>query len=413
MKVQKSIKNYLTVFSFDMICKIVAGVNAMILIRFLSTEEYADYTTFLSLASLISSMIGSGVTTAYLRLSVKNRSKGCKNDGAIFRMSIMMIVVAICVVLPFTPAVRMLYKTKLSIVVLALLEAFVLSITQLIIYLFQARENYKTAGKISNIRNVLVFVGLILLLFLSKLHTRITMVFVVLIAAGLFSLIVASFTIHKLDDFSFSQKGRRNDFVALFFEIKWLILYFSLLAMNNAVDVLMLKRFSNSVQVANYGVAFKYYSLVLAFLPSLMAILRVKTSKSDFEASAEERKKYLQRWIKAFSKFTTIIAVGIVVVAFFMWELINGANYKSAYPCFFVFVIGASISYIFSPAVNFVLTGLHHKKLVLLACIALIVNATLNYIFVATYGAIIVTVTTVVSQAIINVGSTVIIFREK
>lgn len=379
------------------------------IIRILGIGSYANYTLFNSIASIVASMIGSGITTGFLRMSVKKRSSGNGTDGGYYTISFLVILVFTILLFIARRLFVAIYNTSSLIVVLSIIEAAVLSICQLNVYVFQAREKYRVAGKIYNLRDVLIFVFLIMTFFMGGERDTYSVI-VFTISAGVFAVLLSFLFFRKEKDFRFpSLDINKREIKSLLFEIRWLICYFAILAMINASDIIILNRYSNSYYVANYGVAYKYYVLLLSLLPSISAILRVKSSTKEFEESAEKRKMYIRSWLKKTSILSLIAVIFIPMVSYFLWDLLNGTEYKIGYYCFIVFTFGASLSYMFSPMVNFILSAKLHKSLCFVSLFALVFNLIGNYILVQQYAAIGVSVTTVLSQAIINLGSTVVL----
>lgn len=405
----KTLAQYGTVFTFDVLNKVIAGLCTIFIIRILETESYANYTLFNSIASIVASMIGSGITTGFLRMSVKNRSSGNGADGSYYTVSFIVILTFTLILLVVRRLFVAIYNTSIFIVTLSIIEAAVLSLCQLNVYVFQAREKYRIAGKIYNLKDVVIFAFLFVTFFMEFEKDTYSVIFFTILA-GVLAVLMSFLIFRKERDFRFpSFDISKIEIKNLFFEIRWLICYFAILAMINASDIIILNRYSSSFYVANYGVAYKYYVLLLSLLPSISAILRVKSSTKEFEESAEKRKMYIRSWLKKTSLLSSIAVVVTPMASYFLWDLVNGDEYRIGYYCFVVFTFGAALSYMFSPMVNFVLSANLHKSLCFVSLFALIFNWIGNYILVQHYAAIGVSVTTVLSQAIINLGGTVVL----
>ena len=119
--------------------------------------------------------------------------------------------------------------------------------------------------------------------------------------------------------------------------------------------------------------------------------------------------EFVKNWIKRTSVIAMLGMLMIPIISYFIWDFINGVGYSLAYNCFVVFLLGAMMSYIFSPSVNFLLSASMHRELCLLAFFVLMFNLVGNYIMVNKFAALGVTIITVVSQAILNCGGTLIL----
>ena len=411
IKNNKALVDYGSVFSFDVINKIISGLCTIFVIRMLNTDAYAHYTLFNSIASMISSMIGSGITTGFLRMSVKKRSSGNGADGSYYTICIILVFIFSLFLFLLRSLLEKIYSTNTLIITFSIAEAAILSICQLNVYIFQAREKYVTAGKIYNLRNLALFIFLIAIYYLG-VHKKADIVILGTICAGAIAILFSFVFLRQVDEFHFpSFSISRKEINNLFYEIRWLILYFAILAMINAMDVIILNRYTGSYYVANYGVAYKYYILLLSLLPSITAILRVKSSAKEYEESAIKRQFFIKTWLKNTGAISLVAIITIPLVSFFIWDVLNGADYKLAYYCFVIFTFGASFSYMFSPMINFMLSAKLHRNLCFLAFCALVFNIIGNYILVNRFAAIGVSITTVLSQVIINLGGTIILMR--
>ena len=103
----------------------------------------------------------------------------------------------------------------------------------------------------------------------------------------------------------------------------------------------------------------------------------------------------------------------MIVFATPMMKILNGNTYTDAILAFKVFVVGVGISYIFSPNVAVMMAAQKHKQLCLLAFVGLIINATINWFFLGTYGVVVTAVATVVANAVINIISFVLIEKDR
>lgn len=408
----KGIQDYGVVFSYDLLSKCIAALCNIFIIRMLMTEEYANYTLFQSIATSISGMIGGGITTGYLRLSVKNRSEGKNDDSGYYTLSMIAIWGITIILLASNSVFMMIYNTSFGIVVLSIIEAAVLSQCQLNVYLYQSREQFGIGGRLYNLRHIVLFFSLLLLFMLNKMKLA-WHIMVGTIIAGFIVSIICTISFRNLEEFKFpSFKINKNEIKQLFFEIRWLVLYFTILALINAMDIIVLNKYTDSFYVANYGVAYKYYSLLLSLLPSITAVLRVRSSTKEYEESPEKRIDFIRRWLKKTGIIALIGIIVIPIVSFVFWNFVNGEGYSLAYWCFVIFMFGAMMSYMFSPSINFVLSAKKHKSLCLISIASLAFNIIGNVILVQKFSVIGVTITTIISQAIINIGGFMILLNE-
>ena len=173
----------------------------------------------------------------------------------------------------------------------------------------------------------------------------------------------------------------------------------------NQVDVMMLKIFTNDTAVANYGVAFKYYTLVISLLPAIQVVLRVNSSGSEMKDPKYRKNKVIQ-WTKKITPIAMLLMLVGIVGAKFLFPIINGKQYDSAIYAFDVLMLGAALSYITAPNVSIMVGARKQKVLFVLSAISFVTNVVGNYIFIPSGGIIAAATATIVAHFILNGGST-------
>ena len=185
-----------------------------------------------------------------------------------------------------------------------------------------------------------------------------------------------------------------------------------ILALFNQADVLLLSRYASDSDIANYGVAQKYQVIVLSILPSLLALLRVRTAKKDYVQSSQKRKDFTVKWIRSITPATLILIIIGAILSKYLFPVINGEQYSSAVPLFQIMLIGVGISYIFSPIIPVIMAAKRFALLCSLCTFSFLITVVGNYLFIPRFGAISPSVFFVVSNAFLNVGATIFILLE-
>ncbi len=193
----------------------------------------------------------------------------------------------------------------------------------------------------------------------------------------------------------------------------WIVIYLILLNLFNQMDIVMLSNMLKDEDVAMYGIAFKYYSLLLTLLPSIKAVLRVRTSKKEYVDSREHRKDFTMLWLKKTGILVVPACFLIILTSGIFMPIINGHQYDASINAFRILMIGVGISYVFASNVGIMMAANKHKTLCVLALVALIFNTITNWIFIPIWGINAAAATTVISHAILNVSATFFILFDK
>src|SRR4029077_21071648 len=74
-------KGFIATLASDVISKVIGGLVAEILVRNLTTSNYAFLTLFLTISGLLSTGGGGGVRQLYLRKEAEEISRGARTDS--------------------------------------------------------------------------------------------------------------------------------------------------------------------------------------------------------------------------------------------------------------------------------------------------------------------------------------------
>jgi O-antigen/teichoic acid export membrane protein len=164
----------------------------------------------------------------------------------------------------------------------------------------------------------------------------------------------------------------------------WLIAYYVVLAAFGRMDVVMLSRLASQEELANYGVAFKYYSMAMLMLGSVGAVLRPKFSHVEMQDEVRQI-RFLSEWLRK------SIWIGVPVILFIafgrpFFVFVNGIQYERSFDILRILVIGFWLSLMLSPLVNILMSRREFHFLFLLSLGAFVVNVVASYIGVRVSG---------------------------
>lgn len=401
----KWLKNdYVKVYIFDMIAKAFSALISILIIRILTVNDYSEYTFFFSISSFLSGILGSGIGLAYTTYAVELRETNKHADALLFHEMIkkLLYIYPMLSMVCFIIIVSFVGGNALT-VFMGILYGMLLSFNQIMIVFFQARKKYIVAGLVSNIKSILL--SLILAVILLSKNCNILAVYSVYVLTIAASMIVSYCLIYRNIGRIELESAANQSLKNMLKDSIWTILYMFAISAFNQVDVMMLKLFTNDTAVANYGVAFKYYTLVISLLPAIQVVLRVNSSGSEMKDPKYRKNKVIQ-WTKKITPFAMILLIVGIVGAKLLFPIINGKQYDSAIYAFDVLMIGASLSYITAPNVSIMVGSRKQKVLFILSAISFITNVVGNYFFIPSGGIIAAAIATVVAHFILNGGST-------
>lgn len=403
---------YVVVIFFDIVAKVLMAVVTIFIIRVLSTEDYATYTIFQSISSLVLSIIGTGLTVAYVRFAAERISRGESNSLGLYNLCcILMAIVGLLALILINP-LKQLYSAGATTVVLSVLYGIILSLNKMSQSYFQSEEVYKKSGLVNNFKNIALCIGVIGVYLIYKKMGDYQVMLLTLISA-LLAYVLSYFWILKSKRTKERDKVSFDIFKQLLQESGVLVVYFFLVALFDQISVIAMTKMSSDMVIASYGVASKYYMLMLSLLTSLGTVLRVKTSNKDMIDYPEKRKEFVKDWIRKVWLVAGLVCVLAIGLAGVVLPFLNGDSYPESIAAFRILMVGVFISYVFAPNVSVMMSSKKYWLLCLLAFASALVSVALCVLLIPYMGASGAAIATVASNAVLNVSCSLIILFGK
>lgn len=402
--------DYAKVYFFELLAKLFSFSVSILIIRSLSKNDYSEYTLFNSVGSFISGILGSGIGLAYTRYAVELRQTKEGADVPLYkRLRRCMYVVVAFGIVTMSGAVICFDSVKITYF-LGAVYGFMMALSRLNIVFFQAREKYSKAGIISNI-SVMVMMVLLTFVFIFPTNMRLWFILGVCLFVYLCTLFGGSVYVNRVA--SRDTVVENNDVLRnMLKESFWIIMYMFVLSAFNQLDVFLLEKVKGAHDVASYGVAHKYYSVLISALPAIQVVLRVKNSSVEMVGSTTKRRDAVVTWMRKVTPLCiAIVLLGVPAAHVFM-PLLNGAQYYDAVYIFDILLIGVGLSYLTAPNVSVMLSAGKQKTLFYLAIGAFLINVIGNVLLIPSMGAKAAAATTIVAHFFLNGGSTLILLRE-
>lgn len=411
-------KHISIVFLWDNIAKFIGIITTIILIRMLPKEDYALYTFFWTVAMFFVGFVSSGIDMAYVRFAAEEYSTKKKMPNDIFVFSFILCFAIFLILSPtiifFSKQLSLLlFKSNLysKPIFLGFIAAIGLFSITMISRYYQVQEKYKKAGFIVSLQKVSFFLFLFVIIALGRLNF-LSIAIIQIVIITFFGLLLIS-TILKNDLLKEKLVLNFGRFVFFLKVSSWLILYFLCLALFSQLDIFMISRLMSRSDLANYGVAFKYYGLLMLMFPAIKTVLKVRTSKIDMVESIEKQKLFFKKWMKLTTLFFIPVIGLVILFSDYFMNFINGPRYVASILPFKVLAISAICSYIFSPNTDIFRAM---KKYFLLFCFglaALIVNFSGNLLLIPIYGITGAAMATLISYFLVNGLATLYVMTKR
>jgi O-antigen/teichoic acid export membrane protein len=333
---------------------LLAAATIVVLIRGLSTQEYAFVTLFLAIAWLISSGVAGGISMRYLRERSEQVSRGTPAAeaasffGALVK-TVLLIALLGAVGLPLGLLVDLGASTAGSLALGALAVAYAIGLgaVELAILHQQAHRRFLVAGCFGLSRSAVLLGVAIVVTTRSPVSTVQLAMWLV---GGLALIAIAAIVpilIREARAGSMSAAGLR--FTR---EERWLSLYYLGAAGFAHVDALVAGALLEDPEVAALGAAMRYLALVLGAIPALNAMLKVRTSQVDIVDSVDNQRRIVVGWLRR-AVLPAAAIFGIAAAASpFVIDYVDGGRYPNSQVVFQIFLIIPLAVYVTLPAVN-------------------------------------------------------------
>ena len=382
------------VYFGDVVSRILGIGTAFILIRGMTKSDYALYVAFTSIAILSTSLVGNGINNALVRFSAEQLSRTGEKPYTLYLLSLIaelavFLILLLCVIIFPTQIATLVFGNSKFANLLIISMLFGLGNLLLLIgqRILQAEEKFNFYVGTLWLRQGLAF-SIVGVLWLSRAIVFRYVAWGLAILQFIVGVGIASYVIMGIAKVSWQRIiEREKQLVRQFLSASgWLIAYCTILAAFSRMDVVMLSRFASEEALADYGVAFKYYSLALLMLGSINAVLRPKFSHIEMQNKTRQR-QFLVEWLQ----YSVWIGVPVMLFIIFgkpLFIFVNGVQYEQSFPILAILSIGAWLSLMLSPLTNILMSRKKFRFLFLLGLSAFLVNLIASYMGVRMWGGV-------------------------
>jgi O-antigen/teichoic acid export membrane protein len=383
------VRSMVRVFSFDVVSKLMLGGMAVALIRVMPAPEYARYTVALAVINFAAQTLSSSFNRIYIVGYERLKLHGSSSSFLGFQL--LAVGVAAVAGLPFRGVAGGLYAAVVAVTAATCLSEFAKTV-------YQQELRFARFTQVELARSLLTVGGVAAAVWVARGGVRAGGVLAVQAAAmaSVFSLtmlrrVKGREVLHPGAAWRFAAQVARGRY-------GWLFAYFVLLGLLSQLDVFLLSTLAPEGEVAAYGAAFRFYSLLSLALASVHAVLLPTLQKVSGPAEQDE---VLARQWKMLAVFAPVVLCGAWLSGWIIpW--LDGGRYPDAVPAFRILALSAILSFAFSPHSHVLLRLQDFRFLCLLVVVALPLHAALLRTLVPPDGAVGAAVSTLAAFAVVN-----------
>lgn len=405
-------RGFATTFVLDLITSAIGAVAVVVLIRGLSVSSYAYITLFLTFAQFAGSAASGGVRTRYLREEAERVSR-LGQDAAkrgfvesLVRGTLLIVALGLCAA-PVAVVADLGSKFGGGETLIFTATAFAIGYAalELAVAHYQARRRFFRAGILRVFRGAALLLAALAVVVLSESVLSISIWFVGLMTAvGL----VAIWPIAHRSLTRVAGLGRWTRFNR---EELWLSSYYVFSAGFAYVDVMVASSLLSKHAVATLGASLRYLAIVLAAVPALGAVLRVRTSQADLVDSLENQRRMVISWLRRATLPAALLIGTAIALAPYLIPVIDGGRYPRSIVTFQIFLITAVTAYLTAPVANILMAQRRYALLASIYSLGLIVNLIGDIAVARPFGVVGIAVVSTTVYVVIDIAMVVTSLR--
>lgn len=363
-------KTILKVFSVDIFAKVVTVITTIILIRYMTEYNYAEYTIFIAASNLFNQIaIG-----AFGKMYIVNYDVFRGKESTLLAVELFLALLVSGVFWIIQPVVR----THFGVLIFLIVSTCVFGYARTV---YQQQCKFKIYSLLEMLR-----VGT-LLFFVCFLHwkTKSEMdATLIIFFQSLSFIMVIPFLFNNKSGIAWKKRLEYIEVIKFLVKVEqiYIFIYAALIAILMQIDVLSLKTWSTDYYVSAYSSALKYYNIMLMLLNTVNSVLLPKvTAEDDYK---KIRKIYYQQDMLAVVLFIVILVA--VIIAPIILPIIDGGKYPDSIVVFRILCFSAFVSFIGSPYNSVLIKEKKYVNICTRIVISILIAIVGNYIFIPISG---------------------------
>lgn len=354
MKVSYYFKSILYVLTSNFFSKGILGIISLLIMKYMEYNEYASFVFYSSIVSIISGIFVSSINSIFITghkvLCLKS------SEGCLVNIQIVFIGVTFLFIYYF-------YSMTIKTILILSFFCFAICLSELIKTHFQQKMDFSKFSLIEITRSM-CYLFLISIYLYTEFNLYADLVILLNAIAYVIILLFFIFNNDFFKNFFNITKTIETVTSILSGNFKYLFFYFTLLTLLSQLNVFIIKNYGNEVQLASYGVAFKFYNIFTLILSSIVTVFFPRIQQLQNKVEIENFFKFQQKIVKWMIVF---IIVSNMIISNFVQYFFLG-KYPFAIESFIILSILAGVSSFFSPYVSIVLRFYDNRCLFICLC---------------------------------------------
>jgi O-antigen/teichoic acid export membrane protein len=366
-------KKLAKILSVEIATKLFVAITNLLIIRFMTYQQYSVYSIGVNTISLVTSV----VTSSFNRIFIVGKFD--ENVGTSSFLSFQTLIVA-CFAALLLP-IRGIYAGTLLFVVLVIVSQTLFAFPRTY---FQRQLKFRVYY-FADLSRIAIY----LLLFFSCIWLYGEKISVEMVLLSQFISFTVCYLIFgaklvKLAELVSLEKSIHVIKKIVFSEYNYVFCYFVCVAILMHMDVFMLRFLDELYQVAVFSAGFRYYALLRLALGSVHTLLLPLVRTVDTREGLED---ILKRCFEVLKIFSSIVVLAIIL-ANWLIPIIDGGKYPESILVFQLLAASSLISFAFSPHANIVMKYSRFKFMFFLEIFGIFTHAILNLVVIPRFHAV-------------------------
>lgn len=381
-------KSISKIFSSHVAVKIIGLANIAITLNFLTVNTFGEYSYYLVLLQLVSITCDPFFSSYLQDFRMFNYQK--------YNLGILIFPLSL---LPFFYLIVLNFKNDFRLLIFILFCIYYILSAVLKSFL-NARERYSEYGLVDVFRQSSIFASTLVVFYIFKNNDYMFLltanyIVALIVIFVLFLILIKREEITLIPQYIILKK--------IIKESKYLIFYATLIPFISFIDSYFVESYLTSKDLGLYSFSLKIFNISLLLVIPIQTVLNIKQIEI---AKKNGYSHFFKENIKKVFSFSLLIFLGAIL---FNWFVINYiySEYKSTFWVTNILLGTSFFSYLCLPF-SFLLAYRKYNILFFLAVLGILINISVNYLFINIYGIYAAAISTFLALTIINLGGAIL-----
>lgn len=378
-------QNIIAVLTSQLISKGVYGIAILLIIKYMSYDEYANYTFMMGLVAIISGMISGSINNIYI-IGGRRFSEQINE--------ILYLQIAGCILL--SVAISFWFMLDYGVAIMVSMLSLAICLSEFTKTRYQQKLKFSKYNVIEMGRMTLFFLFLLAYLIVNNYFITSNIV-IILNAIALFMIVVIDG--RKIFSFSASSLENALKFIKkiVFSRYKYLFMYIIILSIMGQTNIFFIKMLGNAYDLAVYGVSNQFFSIYSMLINAVNSVFLpvIVSSKDDYVGDL-----WNLNFCVAWKLLICCSILDAFLAAFVHFYFVG--KYDESISLICIYSILSVISVVLVPYVNIVLKKFEFLFMFLASVGAMLLNIFLGVVLFLWFGVVGMAVSTLISYTFLN-----------